>query len=479
MQRFRRLVFSAFVVLYLLLCPLTILYALGYVLQPGEQRFVKTGLISLSTAPSGASVHVGNRRYAKRTPTTIRALLPGEYTVRLSRKPYQPWVRTVRVESEKASVFEHVLLIPQAWSWRTALPGPWSELTLMPGTRFLLLAGGDTLQDLVVYDARQERSWLLLPPGSPWGPLRLATLTPIADEPVLVAQGELDGHEYVLRIEINPREARIELLSMTPLLEGGTQVRLAGTRHHLVYLNGARLLELKPAGIHEPRLLASSVRGFGVVQRKLYVLTETGALYRLDVDGQRAEVVADDTALRDVVTAARGVVAISGISADLLVLQDETGAVWSAAHGERLVDRGVQGMAWAADRQRLLVWTREAVGVIDWSNAQLDDETSLPPAVRWVLRDARGVSDAWWVYEDSHVLIHEGETLSLVEIDASGSRRRATVADAARKSRAAYLEETGTLYCLEPKTGALTAVTVLPEHAVAPRALPEPEETAP
>jgi len=479
MQRFRRLVFSAFVVLYLLLCPLTILYALGYVLQPGEQRFVKTGLISLSTAPSGASVYVGNRRYARQTPTTIRALLPGEYTVRLSRKPYQPWVRTVRVESEKASVFEHVLLIPQAWSRRTALPGPWVGLTAMPGTRFLLLAGGDMLQDLVVYDTRQERSWLLLPPGSPWGPLHLTALTPITDEPVLVIQGELDGHDYVLWIDIRAREARVELLSMTPLLRGGARVQLAGTRHHLVYLDGANLLELKPTGVDEPRLLASSVRGFGVVQRKLYVLTETGVLYRLDVDGQRAEIVTDDAALRSLVTVARGVVTISGVSTDLLVMQDEIGAVWSAVHGERLVDRGVQGMAWAADRQRLLVWTREAVGIIDWSHVESDEETRVPPAVQWVLRDGRGVSDAWWVYEDSHVLIHEGETLSLVEVDASGSRRRATVADATRKSRAAYLEETGTLHYLEPKTNALTAVTVLPEHAVAPRAIPEGEEAAP
>ncbi len=57
MLRLRKILFYLCALLYLISCPLTILYALGYGVQPGAQRgLVKTGVISLATLPPGAPV---------------------------------------------------------------------------------------------------------------------------------------------------------------------------------------------------------------------------------------------------------------------------------------------------------------------------------------------------------------------------------------------------------------------------------------
>ena len=71
---------------------MTILYALGYILKPGmEQGLVKTGLIYISTVPSGASVYISNKRYTRRTPAILRDLTPGNYPIRISLKNHRSW----------------------------------------------------------------------------------------------------------------------------------------------------------------------------------------------------------------------------------------------------------------------------------------------------------------------------------------------------------------------------------------------------
>ena len=87
----RRILFYLFFIAYLVICPLIILYAFGYILQPNSERgMVKTGLISLASVPPGANVYIENKRYLSRTPTVIRDLIPGDYYVSMYLKDYQP-----------------------------------------------------------------------------------------------------------------------------------------------------------------------------------------------------------------------------------------------------------------------------------------------------------------------------------------------------------------------------------------------------
>ena len=100
MNILRKILFYLFIAIYLILCPLIIFYALGYIFTPKvEEGFAKTGLIHLETLPTDASVSIANRRYAEKTPVTIRNLLAGRYDVKIFLKGYRPWVRKVTPRS--------------------------------------------------------------------------------------------------------------------------------------------------------------------------------------------------------------------------------------------------------------------------------------------------------------------------------------------------------------------------------------------
>ena len=96
MQFLRKIFFYFFAAIYIVVCPLVILYAVGYLYRPGtEGGVVETGLISLTTVPAGASIYINESLCAEKTPALIRELLPDDYAIRLELNSYMPWERTV------------------------------------------------------------------------------------------------------------------------------------------------------------------------------------------------------------------------------------------------------------------------------------------------------------------------------------------------------------------------------------------------
>ena len=56
MGQLRKAVFLIFALIYTVVAPFTVLYALGYMFNPIQQTLLQTGLISLQTEPSDAQV---------------------------------------------------------------------------------------------------------------------------------------------------------------------------------------------------------------------------------------------------------------------------------------------------------------------------------------------------------------------------------------------------------------------------------------
>jgi len=150
----RRVTFALFTGAYLVVCPLTILYALGYVVHPlAGEGLLKTGLISVESRPEGAILYLEGKRYAHRTPAIIPGLRPGRYALRVAARGHRPWHGVVTVEAEQATALDHLLLLPRRLPAQRLLRGPFQQLRGIPDTRFLLLAHGRRLADLLVYDS--------------------------------------------------------------------------------------------------------------------------------------------------------------------------------------------------------------------------------------------------------------------------------------------------------------------------------------
>jgi hypothetical protein len=106
---FRRIFFYILVLLFFILLPLILLYALGYRWDGGTRSLTRTGLIALKTVPPGAEIYLGNKKFKEKTPANI-ALVPGVYEITLNLGGYWPYSKRVEVQANKVSRLEHILL---------------------------------------------------------------------------------------------------------------------------------------------------------------------------------------------------------------------------------------------------------------------------------------------------------------------------------------------------------------------------------
>ena len=153
----RKTVFYLFLAIYLICCPATILYALGYSLDPrAPLHLVKTGAIYLVSAPPGAEVRLDGSGTGMTTPALLRGLKPGEHVVELKLEGYRAWSDTVPVEAERAAVFEKLLLSPELRTPEVLAEGPFDSLSVSGDGNFALLVRKGTSPQAWVYEVGKK-----------------------------------------------------------------------------------------------------------------------------------------------------------------------------------------------------------------------------------------------------------------------------------------------------------------------------------
>ncbi|MDO8425169.1 MAG: PEGA domain-containing protein [bacterium] len=95
----RRLLYSAFIAVFLAVAPLLVVYSMGYRYHPEKHRFERTGLIVLDGTPEQATVLVDGTVRATRLPARIGGLGENVYTLRVEQSGFHPWEQRVSVTS--------------------------------------------------------------------------------------------------------------------------------------------------------------------------------------------------------------------------------------------------------------------------------------------------------------------------------------------------------------------------------------------
>ena len=465
MRLLRRVVFWLFVAIYLTVCPLTILYAFGYLYEPGAAGgLVKTGLIYLSTAPPGASVYLGNGRYTQPTPTILRDLLPGTYQVKLVLKGHRPWSQAVPVEAEKASVLEHVLLMPSTMPHTHLVPGPFEQLIPLPASDLGLLLSGDSLSGVTVYDWKHAKRWPLLPRNSPWHGARLRSHVVSHGSSDLFLRVETREGEHSLWVELKPEVNRVEDLTRL----------LPKTPHAVVWdsTEGRSLCALHDGGVQcvdtvsktpMPRI-AQPVLGVGTFEKSLYLLREDGTIERRDLEGRPVEDVPPAPRMPRTLLGARAATQLLALSLETLLLWGERGELLMNRFPYFVVPKGVLGLEADPQREHVLVWTKTALGYLDVSDGTGEDLSDEGPVVHWFFTRGNHIEQAFWVYEGSHVVVRDGAHVFLLELETYGKPHRYDLLDVKPRTAVAYAESTGQLYFLEAASGSLSSIELLPKQ---------------
>ena len=108
----RHIAFYFSLVLYLTLLPIILSYSLGYHIDFHKLAIYKTGILSLRSTPSGASIYINGKLYPDITPARIEELRPGTYSVEVRREGLFPWQKDLVVRPNMVTRAENILLFP-------------------------------------------------------------------------------------------------------------------------------------------------------------------------------------------------------------------------------------------------------------------------------------------------------------------------------------------------------------------------------
>lgn len=474
----RRVLFYLLVAVYLIFCPLTILYALGYLFRPGsEQGLVKTGLIYLSTAPPGASVYIRGKRYTQKTPAVLRDLLPGEYPVKIQRKNREVWLETVPVESEKATVLDRILLLPESWKPRLLARGSYKDLIALEDTPYLLLREGETLKDFFLFDWKENKIRPLLPSGSPYGPAKWLSYFAEGGSPCLLVRASAPGGERFLWLELDNRGTLVE--DLTPLFpESPAEVYWDDRERDILFSWQDRSLnriDTRARSI-SPQFL-DAVRGFGLFSKSVYTLHEDFSLRRTDYEGKDSELVIQDTGLARSLFGEKGKFRIEIPAKNLLLFLGEKGELLASRLPYRFAEEDVLGIQYHAGEKQVLAWKENEVGVLDLAGTEEGEEVfERGPRLVWIFKRATNIEQAFWVYEGSHILFRDGDRIFLVALETYGKPHLRYLFAVKKKTSVYYSESSGELFYLDPSSGSLYSAEMLPRREVLSLPFPEGKE---
>ncbi len=107
--KYRRLLYSAFFLIFLIVAPILALYTAGYSYNFKKNRLEKTGILTLDSQPKKAAIYI-NGKYKSITPLRLSRLLPNNYQVEVSKEGYYPWVKEVEIKSNLTTFYKNIIL---------------------------------------------------------------------------------------------------------------------------------------------------------------------------------------------------------------------------------------------------------------------------------------------------------------------------------------------------------------------------------
>lgn len=282
MGHLRKILWWVFVCLYLVIAPLTVLYALGYIFNPGEQTLLRTGLVSLQSHPSEARIRINGLDTQEKTPAVFRNLKPGSYEIELELPGYQSWGKRVRIEREKALRFENILLFPRALVPEQITGEPVTRLEMSLSENSLLVLRGQAAGGLSVFKPADAR-WIPLNPGPAYSDFDVRDLWvhPAGDSAIVTLEKNsirtalwIRWAENNLLVNEIPLPAGVSSLQWSTLekdriffLEKGALRRLELDRGEIFPVTAEKVLGVRPYARHlfvltaHPRLVQFTEKG--------------------------------------------------------------------------------------------------------------------------------------------------------------------------------------------------------------------------
>ena len=391
---YRRVLLFTSVVVFLLAAPLVVLYGIGYRAQSLAVDPLPVGVVLVDAEPVRADVYV-NDEYRSRVPESIPNLPEGPVTIRVGAEGYETWEKTVVVEPGMAIEVRDIRLFPSDPARNTLLADV-ERFSLAPNRQLIAAVTSDNRLHVI------DQAGTAVAPATRLPRAATSLLWSPNSDQVLIRYG---ASTYTVATV-----GRTIDLAAVNQLAGATDVvwdpRIPGRILYRDTVN--RLAAFNITGNGSTRL-ATDVVTFATTSRAIFVLTESGTLNELTLQG---------TLVTEDVTAPTGTVEQLFVTpAGALAWWMADGSVWVRGETDELelVADTALTIRWSPDGRQLLVQPdQHSLRVYNVS----DERT--PQAIgtsQLITRLSRAITDPQWFAGGRHLLYQVDDEIIITETD--------------------------------------------------------------
>jgi hypothetical protein len=450
----RRVLFYALVLVFLVLCPLAILYVLGYDIRPAKkQALVHGGDLYVASFPLGAALYVDGSRYVRPTPTSVLNLSPGLHRIRILLKGYLPWVDRVRIQAGQTALLNDVLLIPRRWRAATIDEAAFEQLLPFSSDPHLLLRRGPRLSDLFLVNTRQKKVLPLALPNSEYARAEVLAFVPLLEGAELLLEVRLDSLRVRLLAALQSGAANIrDITELSP--EGIDKLEwAAGRPEELFFRRDAVVTRIDVAAGKVQRGFLGGVRGFGVLGQRLYVLSSRGDVFTWE-QGDSAMKALPGFERIGAMFPSDEFVRLIPMKDGQIIFHGRSGGLVAGSPSGRLRIGQVRGFRVQADPAGLLLWRRGRLGTLKLSaTGPAGRKDPARPRLEWIPVRQAGVEQAFFVLAGTHILYRNADRVYLLSGLGSGGNRVFPVTRVRWGTSVYYSEPAGELFYIDPSTG--------------------------
>lgn len=391
----RKLLLVACAIVFILVAPALVLYAIGY--RPnGINAPSVVGVLLIESEPRKADILVDGE-IAGRTPKAISNIPIGQATLRLEKDGYGPWQKTVAIESTRTSEFNNIRLFPSPIP-QTILARDVAQFALSPNRQLLShISANGTLKvtDTTGEEIIPARQLSAVPQRLLWSP----------DSNSILIGYPSQAFE-VLTVSDPPQPLTPIRLSL-PVSDVAWDLRVPG---RLIILGPDGSLAAYSTGTQTVTPLARGVRTFAVSPRRIFVVTYQNKIQTLNFQGRVVDDIPHEfqTPIARLLLTPTGNMAVQFADTSVVVLEEE-GAVTPVA-------TQTQAVGWSPDGQMLYVQPNQNELVV----YNVTDERAVHIPLRksqLVISLSRPLFDPQWFAGGHHLIYQVGDEIFITEID--------------------------------------------------------------
>ena len=369
-------------------------------------------------------------------------------------------------------MWDKIILIPEKWKKEDFLTGQTSQIMTFAADSIFLVSKGDLAGDILACDSKSGDCWPLIEKGSRFASAQVVRHYTEKNSSTMVFEVAVPGGRGFFQVDLKEGENKCkDLTDLFPESLSDVQWQ-PGKESQLFVLEKGNISRIdEAAGAVYPDII-KGVKGFGLYGDRIYCVDNTGLCFYTGLNGKNNVDLIEKNKTAEKILAGMGQSRIDVYSDSFFTVLDNNGKLVTNKIPYTVAEKGIKGYLFFEPAKRLLFWTDKKLGILDLSEEKTGNVSfEREPEKSWIYSKGKDIGQAFWVYQDSHVLFKDVNTVYLVELEDSGENEIYEVLKVQKRSGIIYSEETGNVYFIDPDTSEVMFIDIIPEAGILPEYL--------